>query len=265
MRRRRVQPELTWESSRIGKAGEERIALLEAVRDTGSISAAAKKIGLSYRAAWDAVQVLNNLFAKPVVVAEAGGKRGGGTTLTPEGNHVIRSYRAMQSDFARATARLQQEISTSDVQPLPWTLRLRTSTRNAFSGTVATVTRGAVNAEVALAIADNVTLTAIVTNTSVEELALAPGTSAVALVNPSWVVLAHEEEVGRTSARNRLSGVVSERRDGAVNSEIVLSLGNGKTLSAIVTKESAEALDLRTGDRACALVKASHIVLLVQG
>ena len=55
----------------------ERIALIEAVGDLGSISAAAKKVGLSYKGAWDAIQTLNNLFDAPVIEAAPGGKAGG--------------------------------------------------------------------------------------------------------------------------------------------------------------------------------------------
>ncbi|MGZ9106506.1 MAG: TOBE domain-containing protein [Rhodoplanes sp.] len=69
--------------------------------------------------------------------------------------------------------------------------------------------------------------------------------------------------MGRTSARNVLSGTVARREDGAVNSEIILDLGHGKTIAAIITKESAISLDFKVGDRACALIKASHIILAV--
>src|SRR5690606_25668415 len=76
-----------------------------------------------------------------------------------------------------------------------------------------------------------------------------------------FVILVPEQEAGRTSARNRLCGTVIARDDGAVNSELVLDIGGGMTIVAIITLESARALGLEVGDRACALVKASNVIL----
>lgn len=263
----RVRPDLNLQNTRVGRAGHDRIALLEAIRDTGSISAAAKNIGMGYRAAWDGVQILNNLFIRPLVETEAGGPSGGGARVTREGEQVITAYRAMEIELDRAMDRLQSELAgSSTVTPaLPWTLLVRTSARNALRGTVARVVLGAVNAEVQLTITEDVRIVAIVTNESVRELGLVSGSSAVALISPNWIVLAREEDVGRSSARNRLSGTVSRRKDGAVSSEVIMSLGNEKTLTAIITKESAREIDFHVGDRVCALIKASHIILLADG
>ena len=60
------------------RVGAERIALLQAVAELGSISAAAKQVGLSYKGAWDGVQALNNLFDGPLVAAQPGGRQGTG-------------------------------------------------------------------------------------------------------------------------------------------------------------------------------------------
>ena len=61
------------------RAGEDRIRLLEMIDTCGSISGAAKAAGLSYKSGWDAVNTLNNLFPKPLVVTRAGGRSGGGS------------------------------------------------------------------------------------------------------------------------------------------------------------------------------------------
>lgn len=66
-----------------------------------------------------------------------------------------------------------------------------------------------------------------------------------------------------TSARNEFSGTVNAVTKGAVNAEVVLDIGGGKRLVAIVTNESIQSLGLKAGARACALVKASHIILAV--
>ena len=74
------------------RVGAERIALLEAISEQGSIAAAAMTVGLSYKGAWDAVQALNNLFDEPLVAAHAGGRGGGETGLTTRGAAVVRAF-----------------------------------------------------------------------------------------------------------------------------------------------------------------------------
>jgi molybdate transport system regulatory protein len=140
---------------------------------------------------------------------------------------------------------------------------MKTSARNALRCTVNTVTPGAVNAEVLLQVTQAIQLSVIITQRSVEELALAPGTEVTALIKSSFVILAEADPTTKTSARNRLCGTVARREDGAVNSEITLDIGGGQSIIAIVTTHSANALNLQTGKPACALIKASHIILAV--
>ena len=84
--------------------GPGKIDLLEAIADSGSISAAAKALGMSYRRAWLLVDTMNRSFAKPVVVAEAGGSRGGGAQVTSLGLEVVRRYRRIEQTAAKASA-----------------------------------------------------------------------------------------------------------------------------------------------------------------
>ena len=82
------------------RAGPDRMRLLRAIRDLGSISAAAKAEGLSYKGAWDAVQALNNLFAQPLVSAQPGGARGGTAQVTAAGVAVLAAYASVEGDLA---------------------------------------------------------------------------------------------------------------------------------------------------------------------
>ena len=85
------------------RIGPGKIALLEAIRATGSISAAARALGMSYRRAWLLVEELNQALRQPAVAAETGGRRGGGAVVTPAGERVVGLYRAIESR-ARAAA-----------------------------------------------------------------------------------------------------------------------------------------------------------------
>jgi molybdate transport system regulatory protein len=89
--------------------------LLEAIRDTGSISAAGRKLGMSYRRAWLLVDELNQHLGAPVVEAQTGGAKGGGAALTETGAEVLARYRNMESACRQAIA--------ADVQALRQLIR----------------------------------------------------------------------------------------------------------------------------------------------
>ena len=90
--------------------------LLEAVDSGGSISAAAKKMGMSYRRAWELVDVMNKSFDQPLIVSSPGGQNGGGAQLTEFGRSILKNYRniiikahlAVESELALITAHLKQ-------------------------------------------------------------------------------------------------------------------------------------------------------------
>jgi len=85
--------------------GPGKVDLLEAIDATGSISAAARSLGMSYRRAWLLIDTMNRCFRQPVIDAEAGGPRGGGARLTPTGKRIALHYRRAQqlaSQSARA-------------------------------------------------------------------------------------------------------------------------------------------------------------------
>src|SRR3712207_619556 len=87
-----------------GRMGPGKIALLEGVARHGSISAAGKDMGMSYRRAWQLVAELNATFERPLVAAKAGGRQGGGAVLTPFGEELVGHYRAIEAKAEAAAA-----------------------------------------------------------------------------------------------------------------------------------------------------------------
>ncbi len=83
--------------------GPGKIRLLEAIRDTGSISRAGRALDMSYRRAWLLVDDLNRCFREPVVTTQPGGAQGGGAALTPFGLELIEKYRSIESQATAAT------------------------------------------------------------------------------------------------------------------------------------------------------------------
>lgn len=151
----------------------------------------------------------------------------------------------------------------NDFHALSGGFKIKTSARNALKGTVETVIDGIVNSEIILRLESGAAVCAIVTIESARLLDLVPGKAAYALFKSAWVILTLADEKITTSARNRLCGLVSRIEKGAVNTEVVLALGNDNTLAAAITNESQNLLKFSVGSPACALIKASHVLLAV--
>ncbi len=248
--------------------GDTRVRLLEAIDAHGSISQAAKHVPLSYKAAWDAVDAMNNLADQPLVDRSTGGKAGGGTRLTAHGRRLIALYRAVESEHQAALDRLARRIDAlpdGDMQAFQRLLRrlsVRSSARNQFVGRVCGLREGPVDFEVRLRLDDGIELVAVVTRDSAETLCLAIGSEVLALVKASSVLLVTDPAL-RISARNQLWGTVTRIVDGPVNAEVTLDLGAGRSAVAVLTRESVAALGLAEGTRACAAFKVSSVILVV--
>lgn len=92
---------LVFEAVRIGPGKAE---LLDHIRETGSISAAGRRMEMSYKRAWMLVEEMNAAFAAPLVSSSRGGPGGGGASLTEAGAEVLRRYRAIEAAAAAAAA-----------------------------------------------------------------------------------------------------------------------------------------------------------------
>src|SRR5690606_33231024 len=182
-------------------AGHGRIALLSHIAEYRSISGAAKAMGMSYKAAWDAVDAMNNLAGEPLVERSTGGKGGGGTRLTPRGERLVANFRLIEEEHQRFVEQLgRQAEGIADDYLLVRRMSMKSSARNQFFGSVTQVRRGAVNDEVELAVADGVKIVAVITHDSSEALGLAPGCEAFALIKSSSIILVADDEGARFSA-----------------------------------------------------------------
>jgi molybdate transport system regulatory protein len=242
--------------------GGDRISLLEKIDELGSITKAAKAVGISYKTAWDTINMINNLAEKPLVDRLTGGKGGGGTTLTVEGKKVINQFKTIQEEHRKFLDNLEDRLG--DTEALYQFLRrisMKVSARNTFAGTVTKITKGAVNAEVTLSLKGGVPLTAVVTNGAIDNLGLATGTEAYAIIKASSVIIGTDLHDAKISARNIFCGTIAKIIDGPVNTEVDVEIGGGNTVSAVITHDSAIRLELKVGGHACALFKASSVII----
>jgi molybdate transport system regulatory protein len=100
--------------------GPGKIRLLEAVRDTGSISEAGRSLEMSYRRAWLLIADLNEYFREPVVITQLGGRRGGGAALTSFGLKLVEQYRSIEREAHAATDRRLREMDAAlRASPVP--------------------------------------------------------------------------------------------------------------------------------------------------
>jgi molybdate transport system regulatory protein len=248
--------------------GDKRIRLLEAIDKHGSISQAAKAVPLSYKAAWEAIDDMNNVAPEPLVSRVAGGKHGGGTELTAYGRRLIAFYRALELEYQNALEKLTGNLDQNGVPDIAGfrqvlkRMSMKTSARNQFAGPIVAVKEGVVDAEVTIRLDPELELTAIVTRESAENLGLAPGRDVLAFVKASSILLVAGEE-GRISARNRFDGTVANIHEGPVNAEVTLDLPGGRhVITAVITVESVKHLGLAVGQPITAVFKASSVFLV---
>ncbi|TFF07645.1 LysR family transcriptional regulator [Pseudomonas sp. BCA14] len=216
----------------------QRIALLAHIAEQGSITRAAKSAGLSYKAAWDAIDELNNLAQKPLVERNVGGKGGGGARLTAEGERVLRLYQRLQV--------LQAEVLGSDEDASDFNLlgrlMLRTSARNQLHGQVIAIEQHGRNDSIRLQLAGGLNLDAQITHDSTLRLELEVGVEVVALIKAGWLeVLAVGQAA--TPGHNCMSGIIDtilDADDGP--SEVRITLSNGLVLCALAQPAALKAL-----------------------
>lgn len=244
----------------------DQIGLLQAIADCGSISAAARATGISYKTAWDRLERLNNLSSQALVFRSTGGSKGGGTLLTEYGEKILQGFGELNKLHKEFLQSLNNQLeSLDDISGFMKHSSVQASARNQFSGSIKCVDSGAVNTEIQIRLSESLELVAIVTQRSREELNLQVEDTILALVKASSVTLAVADQADnppRVSARNQFSGVISRIERGSVNSDISIDIGDNKTLAAIITNHSVDQMGLEESMKVFAFFKASSVILM---
>ncbi len=238
-------------------ASDKRIDILRRIGAAGSISEAARGAGVSYKAAWQALETLANLAGTPLVQKVVGGSGGGGAVLTPAGQRVLLAADALSGARREVLMRLEQPGDT--VTPGRAALALRTSMRNQFPCTVGAVTRHQGLVRVRLLLADGEAVHARITRESVQLLGLKPGLAVLALCKATAVEVAHH--IAPSPTRNLLQGTVTRSSRAAAGGEVVLRLGSGVQLVGFAAAGHA----LRSRQPCMASVDESGVVIATAG
>lgn len=235
----------------------QRMALLAQIATLGSITAAAKAAGLSYKAAWDAIDELNNLAETPLVERSVGGRGGGGAKLSAAGVRLLNLYQRLEALQAQV---LQAAEDDADLQLLG-RLMLRTSARNQLAGRVQATHPQGCNDLIDILLPGGALIQAQITHHSTEHLELRAGSPVVALIKAGWLSLQSLDSPA-DPALNQLTGALEQILDTADGpSEVRLQLSNGQTLCALLPPAQLAALRLAPGQQVRAQFAASQVLL----
>ena len=247
---------------------DKRIKLLEAITEYGSLSAAAKSIPMSYKAAWDALDAINNLSEHPLVIKKSGGKHGGGTQLTDYGIGLLSLYRALELEYQQAFEQLKpkinepcdEQLNVVEFRQLMRRMSLRCSARNQLLGQVVLIDKKSVNCLVKVAISRQLTVNALLSMESVEELNLTLGSEVLCLIKASQVSIRKGADTAKSNT-NQFVGRVSRINKGPDNLDISVQLAEQKNLSAIVPSVLEEQLDIKEQSQVAVSFSASAVII----
>lgn len=238
-----------------------RIKLLKEIDKTGSILQAAKNVPMSYKAAWDTIDLMNNLSQKPLVDAKPGGKHGGGSTLSEYAKMLIKTYESIEAIQESFLEQISKNIDFDSGNVLNLErLTMQISARNVFNGKIQNIKNGSVNSDILISLNGGAQISSNITKTSAENLELAIGKEVKAIIKSSSVMIANKEDIA-ISARNIIQGEITRIIQGEINSEIQLDIGEGQILTAIITQNSAQNLGLEVGKIAYGVIKSSEVMI----
>jgi molybdate transport system regulatory protein len=236
--------------------------LIKAVAATGSISQAAKLVGMSYKAAWDNIEKMNAQSVQPLLTRSTGGKGGGSTQLTPFGLAILKRYEDLNHYLNRYLDLLNQYSTNLEVDiDLAHLLNMKTSASNQFSGKITHIKAGMVNDEITVAISPSTNIVASITSESRQNMQLALGDIVFALIQATSIIVITHINKGQLSARNQMGGTIYALKPGAVNVEVVIDCGDGQTLVTMMTEQSVADMKLKKGLPVLAAFKAGHVML----
>lgn len=238
-----------------GFIGRGRIELLQNIQIHGSISKAAKAMKMSYKAAWDSVDIMNKLSNKPLVTKITGGKGGGGTVITAHAKELIHAFEEVSSLYRNYFETLsdsfnEQIIDEEDEEPVFSRLK----------GQICAKRNIKENYEISIRLESGQILTSIESKKFVIEKDFEVDDEINFLIETNNIVLTKEPL--DNSARNLLKGKVSKINDDGMSSNITIECGKADTIHAKITTSSCEKLGIKTEDTIYAQFKAYNITII---
>ena len=239
---------------------EKRIELLHAIGEQGSISKAAKAVPMSYKSAWEAVDMMNSLSPEPIVFRETGGKDGGGTTITGYGKQLLENYAVLKREHTHFLERLSEltDIQSGALKTIE-RLSLQISARNQIQAKVISVACENVNAKIHLKLKSGQVLVSVITKEAVENLHIEKDQTVTVIFKSTAAHLSTVSD--ENSEENRLEGVVSKIETDMENMKVQVDIGNYDTVVSVMPVNVLEKMELKVGSPVMVMLRASDIML----
>ncbi len=242
------------------------IGLLKAIQQTGSLNQSAKKLGLSYKGAWQILERANNSAPQLLVATATGGSKGGGSKLTEAGVALVTLFTQLEQQHQAFLEQLNRNLADNpDTVLLLQRLVIKTSVRNQLFGCIAEIRTGKVNAEVMVKLKGGETIATTTDLTLLTELELKIGVDAVVLINSTDITLVVDASSQQFSARNRLACHVLAIQHNAIGVDVTVLLPSGETLIASITEQGLQNLVLSAGMSVWVIFKTNVPHLGVKG
>lgn len=239
--------------------GAGRIELLKKIEKTGSINAAAKEMKMSYKAAWERINGMNNLADEPLIQRKTGGKGGGGTTLTPYAHKLIETYSRLNELHRQFIERFAE--AGDDPERLAKILKrtfLTTSARNQIPSKIDAINLNELNAQIAMSLSGGSSLTSIITAKSVKNMGLSVGDYIYAIIKSSDINIVNKIP-DDCEDLNILEGTIKTVEISQDSVEVSFVIDKHTTLTALLNKKNIDSLKI--GSKAYAIINKNNIII----
>jgi len=231
---------------------QKEIALLEAIDKFGSISKAAKAVPLSYKAAWQMLDSMNNLSSEPIVIRAVGGKQGGGTKLTDYGKKVIKDYHLLKKEYDRFLQTLHRMDSIRK-------LALKLSARNQLYGKIIRIKKDRASSDISFELKSGVVLRSTITLDATKELELDIGDEIVGIIKASSILISDKNDFKKSI--NTFKGVIEDIEQGEITSNIKLHIDNLDKFWIACKNSLLNELQLKVGQNAYIFIRPKDILI----
>ncbi len=238
-----------------GFIGKGRVELLKNIQIYGSISKAAKQMKMSYKAAWDSVDIMNKLSQEPLVTKVTGGVGGGGTVITTYAKEIISAYDELMNLHETYLKNMSNLFDGLVIN-----LKNEKPVFSKLEGRITNILSKNETCEIEITLASEQKLITIVSTEFLEKRELTLHKSVKLLIETSTIVIT--KNVNSNSARNSLKGVVEKINDDGINTFLSIRCGEKNLIDAKITNSSYKNLEIKINDTIFAQFKAYNINII---
>ncbi|WP_428023269.1 TOBE domain-containing protein [Arcobacter sp.] len=235
--------------------GKGRVELLKNIQIYGSISKAAKQMKMSYKAAWDSVDIMNKLSQEPLVTKVTGGVGGGGTVITTYAKEIINAY-----DELKNLHETYLENMSNLFDSLVIDLKNEKPVFSKLEGKITNIISNNQNSEIEIILNSKQKLVTIVNEEFLQKRELKIDKFVKLLIETNSIVITKDKS--SNSARNSLEGVVEEINDDGISTYLSINCGESDFINAKITNSSYKTLSIKKQDKVFAFFKAYNINII---